>query len=1122
MKKKLVTILYLLIVSFLPAQSILSPHTTLVSGYHEKVSGVDFRYHSSIQTAKESMLIRATDGNSSMVWKTDITPVSPQTDSISFVWLAGIGSSPGLASFDLKVNGEKRFTIWADATNEWKLRADDGSTLLFSKDMIDQHGDRFGFMILTMATHKLEMGKAVHLEMTGGKFDRTSWYMTFKFPLKNGINLKSYPAIVSLNGKKHQMGIAGVLHFGKPEIARLFIDKKLVDESIVSFGYNHINIVLPVVDKSTSLDYRLELEGKTYTGKVELKPARQWEVNFVQHSHTDIGYTRPQNEILGEHLRFIDYALDYCDITDDYPEEAKFRWTCEAAWAVDEYLRSRPRSQVERLLQRIREDRIEITGMYFNFDELPDEQILAASLKPLKKFRESGIAVKTAMQNDVNGIGWCLADYFHDLGVRYLNMGTHGHRALICFDKPTLFWWESPSGKRMLAYRGEHYMIGNTVFKVQSGDFNLFEEAVLTYLMELEEKGYEYDLISLQHSGFVTDNSPPSTFMSEAIRKWNEKYEWPKLRTATATQFFEEMELRHGKEFEVIRGAWPDWWTDGFGASAREVTATRNAQTNLIAGVAGMAMAALQGAKLPDKFSDRIALTNEALLFYTEHTVGYHASVREPFHKYSMQQRSLKESYAWEASRRAGMLAEETLGLLQSFINRENEPSLVVFNTLNHDRSGLIRIYIDHQTIPRYSTFTISDQNGNPMKAQAGERHSDGTYWKLWAEDIPAFGYKKYRINVESDHSMKQNTSEAGILDVFENEWYKLEIDLERGSITGLYDKELNLELLDKNAEWLFGEFIYELLDNRQQMESFYLDNFTRQTPENISLESYQENDIWNTIRFRASTPAVNSAGGLIFEIRLFNVSKRLDLYWEIDKKLVTEPEGIYLAFPVHLENGQLAFEVQGGEVRAGIDQIPGSSNDWNTVQNYARLYNDDAQIIFSSCQSPLMQFGGINTGRYEAGAQPATSHIYGWPMNNYWTTNFNAYQLGGHTFLYSFTSKKGNEMPDAVSFGHGHRIPFLARILPGGGKGDIKWEGSLVTGWPENVILISATPEQDGRSAVFHLRETGGRASNIALNHGITGRALRLEAVDATGMIISSGTNEIKPFESRFFRVWF
>ena len=80
---------------------------------------------------------------------------------------------------------------------------------------------------------------------------------------------------------------------------------------------------------------------------------RKMTVYLVQHVHTDIGYTKPQTEILSEHLRYIDYALDYCDATATYPDDARFRWTCEASWAVDEWLRVRPKEQVERFLEYV-------------------------------------------------------------------------------------------------------------------------------------------------------------------------------------------------------------------------------------------------------------------------------------------------------------------------------------------------------------------------------------------------------------------------------------------------------------------------------------------------------------------------------------------------------------------------------------------------------------------------------------------------------------------------------------------------------------------------------------------------------------------------------------------------
>jgi hypothetical protein len=127
----------------------------------------------------------------------------------------------------------------------------------------------------------------------------------------------------------------------------------------------------------------------------------------------------------------------------------------------------------------------------------------------------------------------------------------------------------------------------------------------------------------------------------------------------------------NGSEFPVIRGAWPDWWTDGFGSAAREVSATRKAAANFKANTAALSMAAIAGIKLPDGIERKIDLVNDALLFYTEHTTGYSESVREPYSQPTMEQRALKESYAWEADRRTASLGEDAMGLLQGVLRRK-------------------------------------------------------------------------------------------------------------------------------------------------------------------------------------------------------------------------------------------------------------------------------------------------------------------------------------------------------------------------------------------------------------------------------------------------------------------
>lgn len=1097
-------------------QSFFTGDDHLINGFARKVSGLDFEYHSCIPGLRSSILVRASSGKDFMEWETSPVPARVTEKQATFVWIAALGSSPGTARMDLAINGTPAFSFFADGRASWDLPGREGSSLSFRTMMTDQYGDNHGYMILRIPADQVTAGKPLLLRVTGSAANLTSWYMTFRKPVETGVTLNAFPAILKNAGQPLQLVEAGIFYFGERKDALIYANGRLIKKTMLDFGYNAVNLGLPAVAKSSRVKIRVVAGDFEMNTAVTLDPVRRWNVSFIQHAHTDIGYTRSQTEILAEHLRYIDYALDYCDATDSYPADAQFRWTCEASWPVDEYLRCRPAKQVERLRQRIREGRIEVTGMYFNFDEIPDEQILAASLQAAGRIRDAGIPVSVAMQNDVNGIGWCMNDYFTTLGVKYLNMGTHGHRALICFDRPTMFWWESPSGNRILTFRAEHYMTGNTVMEVQTGDFDKFKNNLLNYLTGLAGKGYPFDEMAIQHSGYLTDNSPPSTFMSDMIVKWNELFEWPKLTTSTAETFFAGMESKHAKDFPVIRGAWPDWWTDGFGASAREVAVTRSASASLMSAMSGLSMAAIAGIDLPVETGTDISLANEALLFYTEHTTGYSESVREPYSQPTMEQRALKESYAWEAVRRTALIQESAMGLLQGMFRNEPDPSLIVFNTLSWPRSGTATVYIDHQIVPRGKNAAVYDSRGARLATQPLSHRSDGTYWAIWIDSIPPFGYMKLKVRQEE---VPVTSGQAGT-GILENRWYRISTDARKGAITSLLDKELSAELIDGSSEYGMGEFILEQLGNRSQMESRMLNDFIRKPLDTIWFESAIQGEIWNSIRFYGESETAVGPRGFMFEIRLHNMEKRIELAYSIIKKSITDPESFYIAFPFALEGGKHYTEVAGGVIETGVDQIKGSSNDWYTVQNFTSVRNDRMQVVMGSNEMPLMQFGAINTGRYVAGATPQTTNIFSWPMNNYWVTNFNADQRGGHSWTYYITSSGDNSDDFASRFGWGSRVPLLTRILPGGGPGDDMKEGSFIEGWPGGLILVSAIPSPEGPFVILHVRETDGKEKTLSLVNGLTGQPFRIEEVDVAGNTIMQRSAVIKPFESKFYRI--
>lgn len=1111
--------LILLSLNLLNGQPFTNNDDFLINGFKNKIAGLDYDYQSCIPGLRASILMRATSGKDYVEWETDKIPSGIKQKYAAFIWVAAIGSSPGKARMDLYAGNDFNFEFYSDGRGDWDIEGEGGSLLSFHSIMVDQHGDNHGYMTLRIPVNKLTAGTSLKIKVTGSRANLTSWYMTFKKEVKTGVTLNAFPAIMKKGNAEVQLVEAGIFCFGQKADAKIFANGKLLETATLNFGYNSVNLGLPPVTKPTKINLKVIAGDYSVSSTVTLDPVKKWRISFIQHSHTDIGYTRSQTEILAEHLRYIDYALDYCDATDNYPENAKFRWTCEASWPVDEYLKCRPQSQIDRLLKRIKEGRIEVTGMYFNFDEIPDEKILATSLEAVGRIKEKGIPVKLAMQNDVNGIGWCMNDYFNEIGIKYLNMGTHGHRALICFDKPTMFWWESPSGQRILTFRAEHYMTGNTVLEIQSGDLNRFKNNLMNYLISLDSKKYPFDEMAIQHSGYLTDNSPPSSIASDLIKEWNETFVWPQLSTSTAESFFAGMERSHSSEFPVIRGAWPDWWTDGFGASARETAASRIASSALIANVAGLGMASSVGIKLPVDIDKKIDLADNALLFYTEHTAGYSESVREPYSQQTMEQRALKDSYAWEANRRTASIGEEAMGLLQSKFSREKDPSLIVFNTLNWKRSGLTTVYIDHQIMPRGKTPGIFDREGNRIPVQAISHRSDGTTWALWLKDIPAFGYKKYTIRQMDD---SQSGSAKDKKTLLENKWYKITANPAKGTITSWIDKDLNIELIDPKSQYKMGEFILEQLGNRSQMESKKLDDFKRSPLDTVWFDSYSEGEIWNTIKFFGESETTVNPKGYSFEIRLYNTEKRLDLACYIVKKSIISPESFYIAFPVNIIDGKHFLEVPGGIIEAGIDQIKGSSNDWYTMQNFTSVRNSNSQLVMGCAEMPLVQLGAINTGRYTAGALPQSTNIFSWPMNNYWVTNFNAEQRGGHTWTYYLTTSSDNSAGFATRFGWGCRVPYLTRILPGEGTGDSNSEGSFLKGWPENVILISAEPAADGKSLIIHLRETDGKQADMSICDGVTGKILAAIEVDAAGKNVANPSLKIGPLNSKFYRITF
>ena len=937
------------------------------------------------------------------------------------------------------------------------------------------------------------------------------------------VTFKNAPVLFKKAGKMFQQIIATVKSEKSAEIA-FSISGNEIQKTTISKGENLLLLDFPAVTSSEKIVIAVKGDAD-WAGNYPftITPVKKWEVYMVQHSHTDIGYTRPQSEILAEHMRYIDYALDYCDQTDSMPDDAKFRWTCEASWVTREYLRSRPASQIARLKKRIAEGRIEVTGMYCNMAEISDENVMTDFLQPLKDFNKLAIPVKTAMQNDVNGIAWCMPDYFKNTGVKYLNMGIHEARSIRPFDKPTCFWWEAPSGERLLAFRANTYHDGNIYGLVnKSPDFAV---NVLSHLADLESLDYPFDRIAIQFSGYYTDNSPPSTAACERVRLWNETYEYPKMRLSVVSEFFEYVEKNYGDKLPVFRNAWLDWWSDGYGSTSRETAEVRKTQNMEQVDEGMFAMVSMLGGELNPKLEENIDHISENAIFFDEHTCGADESISHPFSENSTRQWLMKGAYAWEALKKVTLLNEEALARLQGFMKKAAFPLIYVVNPLGWERSGSVELFIDTQVLPNNSPCKITDlATGKEVKAQLLRKRTEGAYWVLEVKDVPALGFKALKIVKTGEPEVKVNepTTETEVL---ENNFYRLVIDKPTGGIKSLYDKGLNLELLDAKNTWKLGQLIHETIPDRDKLVPSHT------TVSNVKVEPGTDGPVWKSIRIAADMTGFekgkeNDPKGLELEIRLFKSVKKIDFQFKAAKEIVTSPEALYVAFPFALPDSRIVFETIGGILTQG-QQLPGSASDWNAAQNFVAVRGTKGQIIVVSNEIPLWQFSDFNLGKFVRYPKAGKPWLYSWVMNNYWFTNFRAFQEGGFHWGYQITSTKDTTNTFATKFAWGERNSFATRTLPAG-RNELRspvLETMKISGSP-NAILINSRPSfKNPGSVMLHFRELEGKPAELKLESKIAGRSIkRMVVVNVVGKEIGNPVQSIrfKPFEVKFVEVDF
>jgi len=499
-------------------------------------------------------------------------------------------------------------------------------------------------------------------------------------------------------------------------------------------GSTLVHLFVPEVYEPSTFSLRVEAGGrKPFEAGVEVRPQRKWSVFLVHHSHLDIGYTDTQSSVLQHHLQYLDSVLDLVSATDDWPEDAKFRWNVEATWPLLHWIKDRPDRDRTTFFDRVREGRIEICALPFSMHtEAFSIDELARQLRFADELRERhDVPVKTAMQTDVPGATIGLLTSLVDADVRYLSVAHNyaGRSAphLVGGQKLTRpFYWRAPNGKRLLVWHtdsphGSAYMEGNLAglgegyqatlqalpgylsalaerpYPYQGSEESIFGWTGLDPDSEVTKVPYPHDVLHLRVQGVFADNAAPSITPAEIVREWNEKWAYSRLRMATNSEFFAAAEGRLGEGIETYSGDWTDWWVDDIGSGARHLGFNRRAQADLRTAQTLHTLANTLTEDSADP-QDEIDEVYESMALFDEHTWGAANPWKDGLER--------RESGALQWERKAGFARdayEGSNGLVRSGVHRLSHvfgrsanslASVTVFNPSRWERTDPVSVFV--------------------------------------------------------------------------------------------------------------------------------------------------------------------------------------------------------------------------------------------------------------------------------------------------------------------------------------------------------------------------------------------------------------------------------------------
>ncbi len=829
------------------------------------------------------------------------------------------------------------------------------------------------------------------------------------------------------------------------------------------------------------------------------------EILVLHHSHFDIGYTHPQPVLWHLQYDFIEQAIGFLKDTAHWPEVSRPKWTCEVSSQVIEWLKYADKEQLNSFSICASQGRIGFGGFQFNTTPLCNHEQLLRQLKPVKELREKfGVGIKAAIQHDVNGIPWNSADLLLESGFNTLIMGINAHQGGAPLSRPLIFRWQTPSGKEIHVMNGEHYTMFDQLFNTSRLDIGEMEKGIQKYLDRLEMQAYPHDFIYLTSTNIPVcwDNGPPNPDVAVLIKQWNEEGKSPAIRYITPDQLSERIQTL--ENLPLFKGDWTDYWNFGCASSAYETALNRGTKGRLFL---AEFLNAVSGSVNPASADAREKAWRQVNI-YDEHTWGNDESmVRD--HPETRSQWTLKAAPAYEGRALSEYALVRELELLSG--NPEQSNALEGVMLINPHPESEIMIF------PVPGKWQVEGKKLGTARFRNDEQLCnivpDGT--NLYSCEMEGYSWAKIPFRELKKYSARNKCSQGeeiidSITDMsaydeivtkakksqyIQSSKYRLEFDPLSGRILSLRDRILGREIIHTESDYSFFQLIRETPDPQfdETRTAYFERDFVkmltnqncwknswkarRETPgELLSLDVVETEGAVSLVR-RFKFPGVKDLEQVI---TLQADREIMELSISYFKEDISEPEAIYIVFPLNLNRGwEGTFDTAGGSVKLDEEQLSGSCRNWVTVDTHASMHDKECSVLLSAPDAPMVMFGDFHYGREnESIPRNPNPLLISWPMNNYWQTNFRVSQPGKIDLHYTLQTEK--RMSPAECRNRSKNLPLIVHPVVNCRQME---KGCFLHLEGEDVELLHMKRGDDGKGYVIRLANHSSEERNVSLS---------------------------------------